>query len=482
MRASLAGPAQVYWSLSLLIALLAARLPIASGQTSEPTAPASEAKLESAAADQAMPVTLQRYVEMPDASFQWQERESGQLDGARWARLHMVSQQWKGATWKHVLWVIVPDDVVQSKATHENAAQHALLYITGGGWRPEWGDVGPEHLAPSDDVQRMALLAKAARSPVCIVQHVPFQPMFGGLVEDEIISKTFVEYLNSGDGTWPLLLPMVKASVRAMDAADQYMQREHSSKLAKFTVFGGSKRGWTTWLSSAVDPRVDALAPVVIDVLNMRAQMKYQKETWGKYSEQIEDYSSKGIPEKMDTPIGRRLLSLVDPYEYRDVITQPKLLIFGTNDRYWPVDACGLYWHALQGEKHLLYVPNQGHGIKDMERVLGSIAALQRSRIGGKPLPKMEWAFEPQADSVRLKLKLDQKAQQVRGWIAKSPTKDFRESTWTESPMHRDGEEFFVCDCPRDETYLAMFGEVVIDHQPVDAFFSTNLQVFSPAP
>lgn len=417
-------------------------------------------------------VTLKSYVDAPDAAYRWEKRESGTLEGCQWARLHMVSQRWKGVDWKHVVWVLVPES--------GKASQHALLYIAGGGWNPDWEEAGPERLPPSDEVKRMAQLARASSSPVCIVQHVPFQPMFDGLVEDEIISLTFVEYLKTGDATWPLLLPMVKSAVRAMDTADQYMQKEHAGKLDKFTVFGGSKRGWTTWLSSAVDPRVDALAPVVIDVLNMPAQMKFQQETWGKYSEQIEDYSSKGIPEKMDTPVGRRLLSLVDPYEYRDAIRQPKLLIFGTNDRYWPVDACNLYWSALQGDKHLLYCPNQGHGIRDMERLLGSIAALERSRTGGPPLPKLDWSFEPKQDKVCLSVTVDQKAEQVRCWIAKSKTKDFRGSTWSDSAMERDGDQY-TFEAARDGDYMALFGEVVIDNEPVDAFFSTNLRVFSPA-
>lgn len=416
-------------------------------------------------------VTLKSYVDAPDPAYRWEKRDGGIVDGCQWARLHMVSQRWKDVTWKHVVWMLVPES--------GKTSEHALLYIAGGGWRPEWDQNGPEQLPPNDEVKRMALLAQASRSPVCIVQHVPFQPMFDGLVEDEIISKTFVEYLKTGDGTWPLLLPMVKSAVRAMDTADRFMQKEHAGKLTKFTVFGGSKRGWTTWLSSAADPRVDALAPVVIDVLNMRAQMKFQKETWGKYSEQIEDYSAKGIPEKMDTPAGQQLLSLVDPYEYRDTIRQPKLLIFGTNDRYWPVDACNLYWSALEGDKHLLYVPNQGHGIRDMERVLGSIAALQRSRTGGQPLPKMQWSFEGKDDKVCLNLTVDQKPEQVRCWVAKSKTKDFREATWRDTPMKAEGEAY-AFEAPRDGSYMALFGEVVIDNKPVDAFFSTNLRVFEP--
>lgn len=417
-------------------------------------------------------VTLKSYVDRPDSAYRWEKRDSGTVEGCQWTRLHMVSQEWKNVPWKHVVWMIVPEGARTSR--------HALLYISGGGWRPEWGKGGPEQLPPSDEVQRMALLAKASNSPVCIVHHVPFQPMFDGLVEDEIISKTFVEYLKTGDATWPLLLPMVKSAVRAMDTADQFMQKEHAGKLTKFTVFGGSKRGWTTWLSSAVDPRVDALAPLVIDVLNMPAQMKYQLETWGKYSEQIEDYSSKGIPDKMETPAGQQLLSLVDPYSYRDNIRQPKLLIFGTNDRYWPVDACNLYWSALQGEKHLLYVPNQGHGIRDMQRVLGSIAALQRSRTGGQPLPKLDWSFECKDDKVCLNVAVDQKAEHVRCWIAKSETKDFREARWSDSPMRNTGD-VYTFEAPRDGAYMALFGEVVINNEPVDGFFSTNLRVFEPA-
>lgn len=421
-------------------------------------------------------VTLKSYVDTPDPHFKWTTRQTGRADGVQWTRLHMVSQQWKATEWNHVVWILVP----QANDPNPKWTGHGLLYISGGSWKPEWGNEGPKDLQPTDEIKRMAQLAKATNSVVCIVQHVPFQPMFGGMVEDEIISKTFVEYLKTGDGTWPLLLPMVKAAVRAMDTADQFLQQEHAMSLKKFTVFGGSKRGWTTWLTSAVDPRVDALAPLVIDVLNMRRQMEYQKETWGKYSDQIEDYSSKGIPEKMETPIGQQLLALVDPYEYRSAITQPKLLIFGTNDPYWPVDSARWYWPALQGEKHLLYVPNQGHGIDDMERVLGSLAALHRSRIGGDPLPKMAWSFEKMSDQVRLVLNVDQQAKHVRAWVAKSPSKDFRESTWTESPMASDGDGFRF-DVPRDGSYMALFGEVVIDHKPINAFFSTNLEVFEPA-
>ncbi len=415
---------------------------------------------------------LSQYVAAPDECFAWTKKNSGEAEGCRWAQLHMVSQKWKDLTWKHVVWVILPN-------TGKPPSEHALLYITGGGWEKNWPEDGAPAINPNDEVKLMAQLARATGCPVCIIKHIPFQPIFDGLVEDEIISKTFIEYFESSDPTWPLLLPMVKSAVRGMDACDQFMQKEHASKLAKFTVFGASKRGWTTWLTSAVEPRVDALAPIVIDVLNMDKQMAFQLDTWGKYSEQIEDYSSKGIQQKMGTPIGRNLLRIVDPFEYRESIKQPKLLIFGTNDPYWPVDACKLYWDELKGDKHLLYTPNQPHGIRDMERVMGSIAALHRSRNGGPKLPQLGWEYKPAADSVRLSITCDQQPEHVRCWMARSNTRDFRQSTWTSEVMQTNSHNFEF-DAPRNGEFLAMFGEIVIDQEPVDAFFSTNLHVFEP--
>jgi len=70
-----------------------------------------------------------------------------------------------------------------------------------------------------------------------------------------------------------------------MDALQAFAKQEWEIEVTHFVVSGASKRGWTTWLTAAADRAVKALAPCVIDTLNMSVQLPYQLKSWGKYSE-----------------------------------------------------------------------------------------------------------------------------------------------------------------------------------------------------
>ncbi len=416
---------------------------------------------------------LARYVSQADASYKWTKKREGMVGPTSYCELILTSQTWREIVWKHQLFVIKP-------STCPPDAKHALLMITGGGWKDELERPADNQKLPRD-AQTFVTLAEQLKSPVAVLLHVPHQPIFDGKYEDAIIAYTFDKYLETGDETWPLLLPMVKSAVRGMDAVQEFARQEWSLGIETFTVTGASKRGWTTWLTGAVDRRATAIAPMVIDVLNMPEHMKYQKEVFGEFSSEINDYTERGLQDKLQTERGQRLTKIVDPFNYRDALTQPKLILIGTNDPYWPVDALKLYWDELPGEKYVLYVPNADHGLDDLGRVVGSLSALHGRAISGKPLPQLTGQFR-RSDTARtetLTIRSDVRPRRVQVWSAKAATRDFRAAAWRSAPASVNGEGTFSYELAIPETgFAAMFGEAVYDGDAVPFFLSTNIKVF----
>lgn len=201
------------------------------------------------------------YVKCPDASFAWEVTEKRNVKGGRSERLNLVSQTWRGMRWDHEMLLVWPQKI--------RSPDIALLLVSGDGAVDKQFDV-------------LRLLADRAGGVAAIINRVPNQPLFGDKKEDAIIAYTFSEYLRTGDRTWPALFPMVKSAVRGMDAIQAAVEKETGAKVRRFLVTGASKRGWTTWLSGATDPRVCAIAPMVIDMLNMRVQTDWAAKMYGR--------------------------------------------------------------------------------------------------------------------------------------------------------------------------------------------------------
>lgn len=408
---------------------------------------------------------LAAYVARPDASFEWREMSSGRVGSAEYVEYLMTSQVWRGIPWKHQLFVLRPANMARN-------SRDALLFIHGGRWKPEY-----ETERSASDLPReaalFARLAEAIRAPVAVLRQVPFQPMFERR-EDALIAYTFDQYLQTGEGDWPLLLPMVKSATRAMDAVQDIVQKRWAVSPQSFTVAGASKRGWTAWLTAAVDKRVMAVAPMVIDVLNMRAQMEHQRATWGEFSEEIRDYSALDLQTRLKTERGETLLSMVDPFVYRERLTQPKLILLSTNDRYWPLDALKIYWPGLPNPKHVLYVPNQGHGLRDANRVIGGLSAVHRYAAAGKRLPSTTWSFAPRNNALTIQVKADRPAERVLIWSAHSPTRDFRDAKWTARRCSRTGDSHICSADRRAQGYTAAFGETTFREKGSPRFSTTT--------
>jgi PhoPQ-activated pathogenicity-related protein len=442
---------------SSLVVLLLASIPVGAVVAEEPATSGA----------------LAAYVQKADDSFRWVKRREGRIGDGSFVELTLTSQTWRNIVWKHQLFLFKPGQIAD--------ASQALLLIDGGTWNESLArPAGPDEQLPGQ-ARTMALVASRMKSPVAVLRQVPQQPIFGRMVEDQIIAYTFEQYMRSGDEEWPLLLPMVKSAVRAMDATQQCARGEFSLEIKNFTLTGASKRGWTTWLTGAVDPRAAAIAPMVIDMLNMTPQMKHQLDTWGKYSEQIGDYTGRGLQKYLPTKPGQALQQIVDPFSYRRQLAQPKLIILGTNDRYWPLDALSLYWDELEGEKYVLYVPNNHHGLTDLPRVFGTINALHQRSIGRLQLPKLSGDMTTKGGKLLLRVRSDVRPKAVLAWTAASASRDFRDAKWTSRSAERSGDEY-VYDLALPEVgYAAVFGEASFDAAGEPYYLSTQVKIAGKA-
>jgi PhoPQ-activated pathogenicity-related protein len=170
---------------------------------------------------------LASYVARPDKSTAWRQVDSGTIGTAEYVEYLLTSQTWRGIEWKHQLFVIRPPNMARDE-------RHALLFVHGGRWKPEYeGERGRKQL-PSE-AMLFVRLAESIGAPVGVLRQVPFSPMFDR-TEDALIAYTFDQYLQTGEKDWPLLLPMVKSSVRAMDAMQGIVREKWGAPIESFTV------------------------------------------------------------------------------------------------------------------------------------------------------------------------------------------------------------------------------------------------------
>lgn len=257
-----------------------------------------------------------------------------------------------------------------------------------------------------------------------------------------------------------------------MDAIQECLAQEQFFNITRFVVGGASKRGWTTWLTGAVDDRVVGIIPVVIDILNMDRQMEHHRNAYssypatsteyymsGGYSTAVQPYTARSIFDRLDTPGGASLREIVDPYAYRERLTMPKLIINSTGDQFFLSDGIKFYFNQLPGKSYVYYVPNTDHGLgfdlDSLDVIYGLLNFVKSFYTGGTPMPDMNWSFERDG-SIRVVTQDTPAA--VWLWRARTPThRDFGLRTmgpiWQQSPLDtRDENGAYVASVPTPDS------------------------------
>jgi PhoPQ-activated pathogenicity-related protein len=415
----------------------------------------------------AQETALDRYVAQKDSVYGWKLVRTVPDKGYQTHVLELTSQSWRTEkdvdrpVWKHWLTIVRPDSVRSNKA---------LLFIGGG---------SNNDPAPSKASDRVARIATETGTIVAELGMVPNQPLHftdspqKGRTEDDLIAYSRVKHFTTKDDTWLVRLAMVKSGVRAMDAIQAFLATTEggNTKVDRFVVAGGSKRGWTTWLVGAVDPRVDAIMPIVIDALNSEEITKHHFEAYGFFSPALKDYVEHGLfPLKIGTPEYQAVLRIEDPYNYRKrpQLRMPKFMINASGDQFFLPDGSQFYYAELPEEKHLRYVPNAKHNLAGSD-ALESELAFYQAIVTGTPRPRFTW--KKQSDG-SLTVAVTDKPAEVHLWHATNPeARDFRVDT-IGNAYHST-----VLEAEKNGTYV---GKVAKPEKGYTAFF-VELQYPGPS-
>jgi PhoPQ-activated pathogenicity-related protein len=408
------------------------------------------------------------YVKSDDTAYKWEKISHKRLDAHTLAfRLKLTSQKWQNIIWEHIIDIIIPTNSIHTST-------FVYFFITGTNNKDRAIERGRE-------------MAHKINAPVVILHDIPNQPLFNNLWEDDLIAFTFLKYLETQDNTWPLIFAMVKAAVKAMDAVEEVLRSDSNTAVKGFVVSGSSKRGWTAWLTAAADQRIKGIIPIVYDNLNMKKQMKHQLDSWKNYSDEISEYKGRSLPQRLldGEKKVEKLAHLVDPFAYHNKITVPKLIVIGTNDPYWPLDALNLYYPDLLGEKYIHYVPNEGHQISLLkgelrDETFDTMAAFFEKVEGILELPEFTGKVTEQRQKTIFTMKSTLQPHSVRVWKTHSSTRDFRNSRWKDYHLKTQRQTYtFEAIKPR-VGFIAYFGEATYLIKGKKIILSTPVTIFSP--
>ena len=291
---------------------------------------------------------LNSFIKYNDGMFHYKflTEEKSKLSNVSIKTYILTSQKWPlnehkdipSTVWKHKLLLYLPKEI---------SFNQALLYVNGGYNRDRTEK--NLFLPPKENIDFIRI-ASANKAPVIELQDVPnqFLSINGTLKkEDQILAYTYNKVME-----FPLQnsylaghLPMAKSIVKAMDAIQGMLKKDHDIDIEEFIIAGASKRGWAVWLTALEDDRVSAIIPIVIDVLNVQKTINHICHSYKNgCPAALRDYKEAGVTEKINSVQFTELMKVEDPLcylskdydpKYKQRFAIPKYIINASGDDFF---------------------------------------------------------------------------------------------------------------------------------------------------
>ena len=370
--------------------------------------------------------SMSDYIESTKNEFSYDIQEV--IYEENWTGYHikMISGEWLDSKkvdqveWWHYVDIIIPKQTTSSTG---------IMFIDGG--------------EKSDDYFRLDAqsIGNAIKTEAVIVNvsNIPFQPLNflsseqDSFEEDDLIAFAWNKFLKQGakqkDVEWLPRFPMTRAIVRAMDLAQEIVL-QNDIVVKDFVVSGASKRGWTAWTTAAVDSRVKAVVPMVIDMLNLVPSFENHYRSYGEFSPAVQEYVNYNIQDWLGTEEFKVLMSYIEPFSFIDKFTMPKYIINAGSDEFFSTDSWRFYYDKLPGEKIIRYVPNKNHSL-DGRYLTEDLVSYFYRVINDIEIPSLSWNLSDN----KLIAELDYDGEyDVSVWTAKNDNgRDFR--LWEEGEL-----------------------------------------------
>ena len=370
--------------------------------------------------------SMSDYIESTKNEFSYDIQEV--IYEENWTGYHikMISGEWLDSKkvdqveWWHYVDIIIPKQTTSSSG---------IMFIDGG--------------EKSDDYFRLDAQsignAIKTESVIVNVSNIPFQPLNflsseqDSFEEDDLIAFAWNKFLKQGakqkDVEWLPRFPMTRAIVRAMDLAQEIVL-QNDIVVKDFVVSGASKRGWTAWTTAAVDSRVKAVVPMVIDMLNLVPSFENHYRSYGEFSPAVQEYVNYNIQDWLGTEEFKVLMSYIEPFSFIDKFTMPKYIINAGSDEFFSTDSWRFYYDKLPGKKIIRYVPNKNHSL-DGRYLTEDLVSYFYRVINDIEIPSLSWNLSDN----KLIAELDYDGEyDVSVWTAKNDNgRDFR--LWEEGEL-----------------------------------------------
>lgn len=125
---------------------------------------------------------------------------------------------------------------------------------------------------------------------------------------------------------------------------------------------------------------------------NLARQFINHWEAYGFYAPALNDYVAFNLPCRVQTPEGKALLQVIDPYAYRDRYTMPKADSQRQRRPILASDSSRFYYAGLPGPKWLRYTPDIDH-FQSTDTIVAALSWID-DILDRKTSPQVTWTRE----------------------------------------------------------------------------------------